>query len=259
MKTKVKGLSSVIILLAGVCLHAQQKPFIQTAQQRIVADKITANQRGELTYTSAGFSQRIAPDGYVYARVSKPDQIATGLSQIRSKNYANAVDTFNKIYNEYRFLGWDVEAVFFSAYALEKLGKNKEAIDKLNLISAPPKDPEKFPRYQEVRKLLAEIYIAEGKLNEAQQVLKELSSAKNDSIAAFSNNKQGDILLLQKKRRDALLMYLRTALLFDKSNTRERPEALGKIVKILKEDKNNRYLDFEKMFTADYPGAKLPE
>lgn len=260
MKTRMKGLCSAILLLAaGSAYPQQQKPFIQTAQQRIVADKISASSRGELTYTAAGFSQRLGPEGYIYARVPRPDLVATGMSQIRSKNFAQAVETYNRLYNEYRFLGWDAEAVFWAAFALEKLGKNKEAIDKLNLLTEPPKDPERISRYLEVKKLLAELYITEKNLDDAQKVLRELGAAKSDSIAAFSNNKQGDILLIQGKRRDALLMYLRTALLFDKSNTRERPEAFGKIVKIFKEDKNNKYLDFEKRFAEDYPGVKFPE
>ena len=259
MKITVKGLLIAMFFTAAAAQAQQQKPFIQTAQQRIVVDKVTASPRGELTYTVSGTSVRLAPDGYIFARVPRPELVNTGIAQIRAKNFAQAVETFDKLYSDFRFLGWDVEAIYFSAFALEKLGKNKEAIDKLNLITEEPKDPEKMSRYYEAKRLLAEIYITEKKLAEAHKVLQLLGGAQSDAIVAFANNKQGDILLLEGKRRDALLMYLRTALLFDKNNTRERPEALGKIVKIFKEDRNNRFIDFEKMFAADYPGQKLPE
>ena len=119
-----------------------------------------------------------------------------------------------------------------------------------------PVDREKIARYLEAKKLLAELYIEKSNYPAAQTVLKELGNARSSSIAAFSNVKQGDILLKQGKKKDALLMYLRTVLLFNKSNTKERPEAFRKTISILKGDKNNKYLVFEKMAKADYPNFK---
>ena len=252
MKTVSKAIFT-IAFFAGFGLMAA-KPFIISKQnKKIIADKITADLRGNLTYTARGVSQKMKPSAYIYARIPAPKAIKQAYATIKSKKYADAVRAFDKAYKHYRYLGWDVYCIYYSAIALNKLGKKAEAIAKINQLTKQPEDRQKLPRYMEARKLLAELYIAESEFDKAQEILKELGSASNASIAAFANNKQGDILYKKGKKKDALLMYLRTVLLFDKSNTKERPKALKKTIEILKEQQNNKYLVFEKMLETDYP------
>jgi len=256
MKTALKAIF-VIAFFAGFGLVAAEKPFIQkTRSKKIHADKITADSKGVLTYTAKGFSQKIKPGDYLYARVPKPKAVFSAFSKLRSKKYAKAVNAFEKAYKNYRYLGWDVYCIYYGALALDKDGKKDKAIARLNLIKKTPEDDTKLPKYMEAKKLLADLYIEGSKFNEAQEVLKVLATAKSPAIAAFANVKYGDILLKKAQRKDALLMYLRTVLLFDKSNKKERPEALKKTIEILKGDRNNKYLVFEKILKTDYPGAK---
>lgn len=244
----------VMALLAGLNVFAErEKPFIQTKTKKITADKITSDSKGVLTYSASGFSQKMKPNGYIYARIPKPTEIFKAFSKLKSKKYADAAKYFESAYKKYRYLGWNVYCIYYEAYALEKLGKKAEAIVKIKKLDETPKDKTKMRRYMEAKKLLADLYIAENKFEPAQEVLKELGGAQDPAIAAFANNKQGDILAKKGKNKDALLMYLRTVLLFDKHNKKERPEALAKTVKLLKDSKNNKYLVFEKMLKADYP------
>lgn len=249
----------VTVFFAGAGLLHAEKPFIINKQgKKITADKITSDSKGTLTYTAKGFSQRMKPGQYKFARIPRPKSITSALSKIRSKQYDAAVKALDKCYQQYRYLGHDVDCIFYAAYCLEKLGKKSEAIAKINKLTEKPKDTSKMKKYMETKKLLADLYIAESKFKDAEEVLKELSGAQSPAIAAFANNKRGDILLKKGERKDALLMYLRTVLLFNKTNKKERPEALFQTIKILKDDRNNKYLEFEKILKTDYPSAKAP-
>lgn len=244
----------VMAFFAGFGLIAADKPFIQTKSKKIIADTISADAKGTLSYKASGFGQKIKPGAYLYARVPKPTAVSKAYKKIKSKKYGDAVKAFDKAYNKYRYIGWDVYCIYYSAYALNKLGKKAEAIAKINKLTALPKDRAKLSKYMDAQKLLAELYIATSQFEKAQGALKVLGTARSPSIAAFANNKQGDILAKKGKNKDALLMYLRTVLLFNKSNKKERPEALKKTIKILKSDRDNKYLIFEKMLKTDYPG-----
>lgn len=255
MKTTSK-LIWMMVLLAGINVFADEKPYIMTKTKKITADKIKSDAKGNLIYTDSGFSRKIKPTQYLYARIPKPSEIVSAFNKLRSKKYSDGAKAFEQCYKEYRHLGWDVYCTYYEAYALDKLGKKAEAISVIKRLSELPKDPTKMRRYMEAKKMLADLYIAENKFDDAQVVLKELGGAQDSSIAAFANNKQGEILKKKGKDKDALLMYLRTVLLFDKNNKKERPEALIATIKLLKEAKNNKYLIFEKMLQADYPGVK---
>ena len=253
MKTALKAIF-VIAFLAGFGLVAVEKPFIVTkSNKKVVADKIAADSRGVLTYTASGFSRKMKPGEYKYARISKPKAVSKAYKKLKAKKYADAAKAFEKAYKNYRYLGWNTYCAYYGAAALNKAGKKTAAIARINLLDKPPADRLSVADYLKAKKLLAELYIETNKLDDAEKTLKELGTAKSDSIAAFANVKQGDILLKKGKRKDALLMYLRTVLLFNKSNKRERPEALKKTVEILKGDRDNKYLVFEKMLKTDYP------
>jgi len=255
MKTVFKVIV-VMALIASSILMVEAKSFVQTKSKRITAEKISSDAKGNLTYKASGFSQKVKPGKYLYARIPMPKSVTKAYKLLKSKKYDKALKAFNSAYAKYRYLGWNVYCIYYSGIALDKLKKTDAAIAKLNELKSAPLDREKMGRYLEAKKLLATLYIEKGDFSKAQNVLKELGNAKNSAIAAFSNVKQGDILLKQGKKKDALLMYLRTVLLFTKSNTKERPEAFKKTITILKNDKNNKYLIFEKMAKADYPNFK---
>ena len=88
------------------------------------------------------------------------------------------------------------------------------------------------------------------------QILDQLTASRNDQLAAFAINARGDIFLATEKKRDAVLMYLRTALLMPKEN-RERPKALLKVANLLKEMNDNRAANFANMLRTDYPDNSL--
>jgi len=259
MNTVMKIILSTVFLaavLVAAPVVAQKGSYIKTKTRTITAQKITADSQGVLTYKKGQISQKIKPSAYLYARIPMPKKIRDASSKYKAKKYSEASSQFSKCYNEYKYLGWDVFCIYYDAMALDKLGKKSEAIVKIKLLEKIPLDRKKVKMYFEAKKNLATLYISMDQFNDASTILTQLGMSNNDSIAAFANNANGDILAKQGKKKDALLMYLRTVLLFPKTNKKERPAALVKTAKILKADKNNKYLDFEKILKTDYPGSK---
>jgi len=253
MLKTVKSVFVVFILFTGICITAKEKPFIQTKTKRIIADSITATKNGTLTYKASGFSQKIKPKDYLYARIPMPQEIKSASKKIKTKQYKKAVSEFNNAYQKYKFLGWDIFTLFYAAYALEKLGKTELAIEKLQAITQKPKDKKKLSNYFTAKKMEASLCIDSSDFDKAEKILTLIGEAEDPAIFSFVNNARGDILSKQNKGREAVLMYLRTIMLCTKDNKKERPEALKKVIKILKDEQNNRALDFEKILKTDYP------
>jgi len=242
-----------------ISLHAQKGYVIDKKNKKIVSSSITSDAKGVLTIaTGSGgrIKTKMNPGQYKYARIDMTKDLKKAAGDLRSKKYAAAATALRKLYSKYRFVGWDVFCAFASAQAFNAEGKDGEAIDMLEKLGDLPVDPSKMKYYMRGMKLLAELYAKTGNTSKTMSTLDILSQSNDNSIAAFSNNLKGDLLLKQGKKKDAKLMYMRTALLFGKNNKVERPEALFKTIQMLRSEKNNKALEFEKMLKNDYPSSK---
>ena len=249
MKAKI-NLIFALILCGTVAVFAGDKGIIKTKSKLIKAESITANSSGVLTFKSGGATQQIKPGKYIYARIVKPKFISNADKKLSSNQYGPAIEAYNKAYDKYKYLGWDVYCLYKKAYAQARMKKNKEAIATLKKIKRPL-DPEMKKIYNKSKELLTDLNIKTGNLTEASREMKSVGRSSNPRVIAKSNNKQGDILLKNGKRKEALLMYLRTVLLIDKK-VKERKIALNKVIKILKDDGNIQYKKFEKILKKDY-------
>ena len=249
MKAKI-NLIFALILCGTTAVFAGDKGIIKTKSKLIKAESITANSSGVLTFKSGGATQQIKPGKYIYARITKPKYISSADKKLSLKQYAPAIDAYNKAYAKYKYLGWGTYCLYKKAYAQARMKKNKEAIATLKKIQKPI-DPEMKKIYTKSKELLTDLNIKTGNLSAARQEMQSIGKSSNPRVIAKSNNKQGDILLKNGKRKEALLMYLRTVLLIDKK-VKERKTALNKVIKILKDDGNIQYKKFEKMLKSDY-------
>jgi len=237
-------------------IFAASKPFIvKKGGKKEYYDNITADSRGVLMLKKGSITKKIKPGTYDYAHIPMPSDLRKAVGVLKSKKFSDAASQFEKLYPKYKLLGWGAFCAYAGAQALDASGKKTAAISSLNLITKMPADPAEHGYYFRGQKLLATLYADTSNFDKAQRLLKTLSKSNDSSTVAFSNNLNGDILSKQGKNKDAKLMYMRTALLFDQKNKKERPEALFKIIKILKKEKNNKSLEFEKILKTDYPGS----
>lgn len=257
MSRNLKMLAAIAFFAGLVSITYAENPFVvSNSGKKSFFSKITQDSSGNLSVKKGKIARKIKAGTYKYARIPLPSLVKKAAKALRKKEYDKAVPLFKKAYSDYKFLGWDAFCVYGSAQASMGMGKKQDAVQGLLRLKGKPKDPGNMLYYIKAMRLLAQIYVDESQFDKAKVVLKELGACNDDAVAAFSNNLLGDILMKQGKTKDASLMYLRTVLLFSKKNSKERPEALSKVVKILKADKNNNYKKFEKMLRADYPSSK---
>ncbi len=219
---------------------------------------VKAENNGDLWLKQGPVQTRIKTNEYSYARLTqKPKDIDAAQKILASKNYDAAAAEFKKLYASYRFVGYDVACILGESTALAASGKKPEAITRLKLLDKYElADQSKESDFYEARKLLASLYIDESKFDEAMEILSELGQSNDDNIATFGFNSRGNILLKQNKKKDAILMFMRTALLFPVEN-KERPRALMLVANTLKEMQDNRGGIFADMLKSEYPGNAL--
>ena len=254
-----KSMIALLMATSLAAMVAAEKPFVvlKTGKRNVVS-KITADSVGNLTVTSGSVSRQIKKSLYKYARVpiNQAPEVVRMIKAFRGKQYSDVAAMFQSAYQKYRYLGWGSACIYLAAESLNRLNKKPEALAILDMLKAPANPLEKKDYYKALR-LQATLCVDANEADKAMNALSKLGASPDPSVAAFAYNTRGDILLKQgKSTKDALLMYLTTALLFDKNNKKERPEALLKIVKILRAEKNNKAQDFEKMLKQDYPGSK---
>jgi TolA-binding protein len=143
-----------------------------------------------------------------------------------------------------------------SIEALAKLGDKEQALKRLEAFNNYKLLNPKLERdLMEAYKLNATIQIDAGNFSAAEPALEEMSKSKDDDMASFAITRKGDLAYKQDAKRDAVLLYLQTALLFPKSPS--RPEALLKAANTLKELKDPRSVRFADMLKADYANDPL--
>jgi predicted negative regulator of RcsB-dependent stress response len=256
MNFRLKTILALTLFATFTSLLFAAKPFIvKKGGKKEYYDHITADARGVLMLKKGSITKKIKPGTYLYAHIPMPSDLKKAVAALKAKKYSEAAAKLEKLFPKYKLLGWGSLCAYGRAQALEATNQKTAAISALTLLTKTPVDPAERNYYFRAKKLLAKLYADTSSFDKALKILKQLSTSNDSSIVAFANNLNGDILLKQGKNKDAKLMYMRTALLFDQRNKKERPEALVKIIKMLKKEKNNKALEFEKILKADYPGS----
>ncbi len=246
----------VSLILTAQFVKAEPGMIAKKDGKKINCEILNVDAVGTIEYEENKFKSKAKPGDYLYAKVSKvPTDYANAEKLAKAGNYQNAVSALDAVYaSKYRFLGYELPCLYWKAFCLEKLGKDADAVKILKDIQSAgqPADKTLDSLYYDSKKLLASIYVKQNKYDDAYPILTELGNSSNDSLAAYSFNMRGEILNKQGKKKEAVLKYMITALLFPK-NVPERADSLVNIVAILKEQNDNRAIKFEEMLKADYP------
>ncbi|HCE42717.1 MAG TPA: hypothetical protein DET40_04145, partial [Lentisphaeria bacterium] len=217
----------------------------------------SSDANGDIALKQEKFTVKIKASDYKYARLAKmPDEITAADKKFDDQKYADAMADYKKLYTLYRYVGFDVYCIYKEAACLEKLGKKDDALARLKTLDTYQcADPKKLPDLFDAKKLQATIMIDLNKFDEALKVLADLGNSEDENLSAFSFNARGDILVKQGKKKDAVLKYMMSALVFAQQN-KERPRALSQVAKLLKELNDNRYSKFYDILKKDYPDSQ---
>ena len=222
----------------------------------IQADSISAQSSGDLEFVKDKVKSKVAKGKYKYAWIPKPKEIADADADFKGAKFRESADKYKKAFDTYKYLGWDIYCGVKEAESLYKLDKRDEALARL----AEFKDyklvnPKQERDLLDCYKLNATILIDAGNSAAADPILDEMSKSKDDEISSFAFLRKGDLLYKQNSKKDAVLMYLQTIVLFPKSPS--RPEALLKAANTLSELKDPRAVKFSDMLKAEYASDPL--
>ena len=240
------------ILLIAMMVFAAASAFAQKcyivkadgSQQKAIDIKVK-NANGDLNVLVKQGQQPIlfSKNMYRYAVVPKPQQVEQLGNALLANKYDEVLAASKQVFEAYKFLGWGDYVACCQAQAY--LGKNdlEEANKALALAKRTP-----GPNKDDLIATEIKCLIKAGKYDKTEELLKNLMMSKDDNTAAVAFNMRGEAYLAQGQKKQAVLEYLKTLLLFDKKKcAAERAYAKKQAVGIMKELKDPRVSKIEAM------------
>ena len=236
----------VMIAFAALSTYAQKCYVVKADGSRQKAEDIKVkNANGDLNVFVNKNQQPIlfSRNMYRYAVVPKPQQVEQLGNNLLADKYDEVIAAAKQLYDAYKFLGWGDYIACCQAQAY--LGKNNldEANKALALAKRTP-----GPNRDNILETEIKCLIKAGKFDKTEELLKNLMMSKDDNIAAKAFNLRGETLLAQGQKKQAVLEYLKTLLLFDKKKVpAEHAYAKKQAIAIMKELKDPRVSKIEAM------------
>lgn len=246
------GTVAAIAAMAGQALAA---PYvILTDGRRVEGQRIRALPDGTINLVTAQGTVSYQKGMYTKAVADKPAELGQAESAIAQKNYDAAVKTLEKVAKEYRYLDWDLQAQKMLAKALLAKGDGEgaaKAYAALFQMSPAEKQVSENAWGQRQALLLSKQYAT------LQRQLDAVAAEGPRSEAAKAQNMRGDIQLAQNNLEDAVMDYLRTAILYqDVADAEIQGEACFKAAQILEQMRDTgRAKDLYRKAATDWKGS----
>jgi len=215
------------------------------AGRRVPGAALTALPDGtlRLQLQAGGPVQTFKPGTYRAAYIPKPREVAQLEALFARKQYADVVKYGPAVFARYKFLGWGDYVAALHARALLAQNKPEAALKVLDEARAWA-----WFHQDELLKARVLALVELKKFDDALQAAEALAKSDRRDMAAFAFNIRGRILAAKGRKREAVLEYLKTVLLFRPGQAdRERTEAKERVVALLKEMKDPRWKEFEKL------------
>ena len=242
-------------LFAGLCTAAVawnvcaagNRCYVTTlAGEKVHGTRLEANANGDLLLEldESGRAKKPFKRGtYKIAYIPKTKSIRS-LEQAHEAGEADYVlKNAPAAFEKYRFVGWGDYISYLEGMVRIDRGEYAEAKAVFERGKTCP-----GPHELDLARGMVLACIGLGEQDEARPLLNKLVRADDSRSAAFAFNARARLLAAEGKKREALLEYMKTLLLF-KPNVaeRERAEARKQVIALLKENKDPRWQDIEKI------------
>jgi len=219
---------------------------------RIEGDRIRARSDGTVTLETSAGSRTFTKGQYREAVADKPAAIDEASRLVQQEQYDAAIEKLEGVVRQYRFLGWDVTALKVLPQIYMRKGAYTEAVDAYEKLfrtsPASQQDSEVLFGYFESLMQAKQYDKLEPKLD---KVIAEASRAD----AARAQILRGDIKAEKELLEEAVLDYLRTAILFE-AQAEVQPEALFKAARTLERLRDDRADEFYRRVLEQYPSSR---
>jgi len=244
MRTRLILTACLMTMLVAARLWAEGCYVVDKGGNRIGGDSLTANEEGDLQLKIKGAVRTFKRGTYRYGYVPKPRQVELLEKAFEQERYDLVKEKAPEIFDTYKYLGWgDLISYWYGqAYIAEK--NPAEALRKFE-------EGERYagPHVDALAKGKVTAYLDLGKDKEAGELLGKLKGSPNDGVAAFGFYASGRLLEKDGKKKEAVLQYLKTVLLFEPGGSVavERQQAKAAAAALLKQMGDPRHEQIAQM------------
>ncbi len=228
-----------LAVCVGMSAFAAGDCYVVKRGQKIrgVALKAEANGTLKLQMEKGGPTQTFRRGDYSYGHVPKPKEVEVMENAMAKKSYDPVLKHGSSFFDKYKYLGWGDYISYMQGMAhmaREEYGQAQRIFERGMQYRATHEE--------DVIRGLTSAYVALKNFDKAEAILKKLMTSEDDKMAAFGFNTRGDILAAKGEKKDAMLDYLKTLLLFRPGKVdAERQKAKRQAVALLKELKDERW------------------
>lgn len=209
---KLHLILACFVLLLGAVSSASGPYVVNPAGMRIDGVAIESGDDGTIRLTTAtGQVLTFQPGSYQQAVAGRPAEMDRVEALARAREFDEAAALLRQVKARYRSLAWDVHAGRMLARVELARGRFDEALDEYDaLFSLQPAlrgDPAERLRYMQA-------LLGAGRSDDLSVLIDEDIASGSRAAAARAQLLRGDMKSAAGLHREALLDYLRTALLF---------------------------------------------
>jgi tetratricopeptide (TPR) repeat protein len=241
--------------LIFLCGSVRAAPFvINSAGRQIAGTAIQSSADGTvLLTTQPGQTLTFRPGSFRQAFADKPKEMFQVEAMAKNGGLAGASALLQRVKEQYRFLGWDLRASqMLARVELAQKHFPAAAAEYEALFAAQPqlkKNPAERANYMQA-------LLGAGRLNEVAAMADEDIASGSREAAARAQVVRGDMSAAAGRYEEALLDYLRTALLF-KEETAVLPEAMYKTAVALKKLNDPRAAEYFQKVMKEFPDSEF--
>lgn len=221
--------------------------------RRIDGTAIRALQNGDINLTTLQGIQTFPKGSYIQAVDDKPAEYDQAVAALRAGKFDQAIKLLEGIVTRYRLLNWDVEASKLLPQALLGKGDAEGAVAAYTkLFTLAPEEKKNAELAWGMRKAL----LAAKQYPALIRELDAVAASGSRPDAALAQIMRGDIQVAQNNLDQAVLDFLRTAILFqDVKDPAIQGEAHLKAAQALEAMREPRAKDMYRRLVEKYPSA----
>jgi predicted negative regulator of RcsB-dependent stress response len=240
-------LTAAVLGLGAITASGQDCYVVRRDGNKVPAVAITvASADGDLllqTDKAGKVKMPVKRAQYKYAMIPKPREVAALEQAFDNGKFDDVLANSAAIFEKYKFLGWGDRIAFLEGMVRierKQFAQAKDILEKGMRVVALQET--------ELIKAMVLALVGLNQTAEAKAMVDRMMKSAEDNMAAFAFNARGRLYAAEGKKKEAVLDYLKTLLLFQAGTADgERQEAKRQVVALLKEMGDARWQEIEKM------------
>ena len=224
MKILARSLLCLATVLASAPAFA--KPYVIKADgTKVEGESISGDEKGVLTLMTGQGKLTFNPGQYKEAANDKPADFDAAVAAANAKDYAKADEMFQRVIRQNINLAWDIQAAVRAINMHVQRNDGPAAAKIADLILRLNKGG--VAKSPDLQWVVWKAQVANKEFDKVELEAKKAIAEGSHELAARAYMARGDSLTAKSLHKEAVLDYLRVALLFDNQKD-VAPEALYK-------------------------------